>query len=135
MRKVPSKKIFLIVSISLGHRTSIERTQDQMQSPRGFLKKRCSEDMQLIYRKTPMPKCDFSNFFEITLRHGCFPVNLLHIFRTPLLKNTTASAWRSSWTSYVLYTFNLCPVSWGLGKILLHLYQWVILLITNLVHV
>ena len=24
---------------------------------------------------------------EIALRHGCFPVNLLHIFRTPFLKN------------------------------------------------
>ena len=23
-----------------------------------------------------------SNFIEITLGHGCFPVNLLHIFRT-----------------------------------------------------
>ena len=29
-----------------------------------------------------------SNFIEITLRHGCSPVNLLHIFRTPFLKNT-----------------------------------------------
>ena len=25
-----------------------------------------------------MPNCDF-NFIEITLRHGCSPVNLLHI--------------------------------------------------------
>ena len=30
-----------------------------------------------------------SNFIEITLPHGCFPVNLLHIFRTPFLKNTS----------------------------------------------
>ena len=29
-----------------------------------------------------------SNFFEIALRHGCSPVNLLHIFRTPFLINT-----------------------------------------------
>ena len=29
-----------------------------------------------------------SNFIEITLRHGCSPVNLLHIFRTAFLKNT-----------------------------------------------
>ena len=28
-----------------------------------------------------------SNFIEIILRHGCSPVNLLHIFRTPFLKN------------------------------------------------
>ena len=27
------------------------------------------------------------NFIEITLRHGFSPVNLLHIFRTPFLKN------------------------------------------------
>ena len=42
-----------------------------------------------------MPKCDFnkaakqSNFIEITLRHGCSPVNLLHIFRTPFPNNTS----------------------------------------------
>ena len=30
-----------------------------------------------------------SNFIEITLRHGCSPVNLLHIFRTPFLKNSS----------------------------------------------
>ena len=30
-----------------------------------------------------------SNFNEITLRPGCSPVNLLHIFRTPFLKNTS----------------------------------------------
>ena len=29
-----------------------------------------------------------SNFIEITLRHGCFPVNLMHILRAPLYKNT-----------------------------------------------
>ena len=40
-----------------------------------------------------MPKCDFDrvarNLIEIALRHGCSPVNLLHIFRTPFPKNTT----------------------------------------------
>ena len=28
------------------------------------------------------------DFIEITLLHGCSPVNLLHSFRTPFLKNT-----------------------------------------------
>ena len=28
-------------------------------------------------------------FRQITLRHGCSPVNLLYIFRTPFLKNTS----------------------------------------------
>ena len=30
-----------------------------------------------------------SNFIEITLRHGCSHVNLLHIFRTSFTKNTS----------------------------------------------
>ena len=30
-----------------------------------------------------------SNFIEITLRHGCSPVNSLHIFRTPFPRNTS----------------------------------------------
>ena len=53
--------------------------------------KRCSENMQQIYRRTPMPKCDFnkSNFIEIALRHGYSLVNLLHISRTPCPKNTS----------------------------------------------
>ena len=63
----------------------------QKQPSRDVLMKRCSENMQQIYRGTTMPKCDFSkvacNFIEIALWHGCFPINLLHIFRTAFLKN------------------------------------------------
>ena len=29
------------------------------------------------------------NFIEVALRHGCFPVNLLHFFRTSFPKNTS----------------------------------------------
>ena len=42
-----------------------------------------------------MSKCGFnkvalqSYFIEITLRHGLYPVNLLHIFSTLLYKNTS----------------------------------------------
>ena len=40
-----------------------------------------------------MPKCDFnkfaSNFIEVALRHGCSPLNLLHIFKTHFPKNTS----------------------------------------------
>ena len=35
-----------------------------------------------------MPKCDFNKVAFLTLRHGCSPVNLLHIYRTPFPKNT-----------------------------------------------
>ena len=64
----------------------------QLKQPyRGVLRKRCSEDIQQIYKRTPMPKCDFNkvakDFIEIALRHGCSPVNLLHIVKTPFLNN------------------------------------------------
>ena len=49
--------------------------------------------MQKIYRRTPMPKCDFRtllcNFIEITIWHGCSPANLSHIFRTSFSNNTS----------------------------------------------
>ena len=65
----------------------------QKQPLRGVLMKRCSENMQQIYRRTPMPSAIsiklLCNFMEITLRHGCSPVNFLHIFRKPFLKNTS----------------------------------------------
>ena len=32
----------------------------QKQPPRGVPRKRYSENMQQIYRRTPMPKCDFN---------------------------------------------------------------------------
>ena len=64
-------------------------SKDQKQPTKGFIRKRGSENMQPIYWRTLMSKCDFnSNFIEITLRHGCSSVNWLHIFRAPLPKNT-----------------------------------------------
>ena len=40
---------------------------------RVVLRKSCSENMQQIYRRTPISKCDcvICNFIEIALRHGC----------------------------------------------------------------
>ena len=34
--------------------------QPEVFQPRGVSRKRCSENMQQIYRRTPMPKCDFN---------------------------------------------------------------------------
>ena len=57
------------------------------------LKKWCSENMQQIYSRTPLPKFDFNKVaIEIALRHGCSPVHLLHIF----LKNTSGQLLLSS---------------------------------------
>ena len=43
----------------LNFRTSFTKPT-QKQPSRGFLGKRCSENMQKIYRRTPMLKCDFN---------------------------------------------------------------------------
>ena len=39
--------------------------KEQKQPSRDVLRKRCSENMQQIYRRTPMPKCDFNNLASI----------------------------------------------------------------------
>ena len=57
-----------------------------MQPHRGVPSKRWN--MQQICRRTPITKCDF-NKVALQLRHGCSPVNLLYIFRTAFLKNTS----------------------------------------------
>ena len=61
-------------------------------SPPGVLKKNCTENMRQIYRRTPMPKCDFNKVIKRLYwnrtRQGHFPVNLGHIFRAVFLKNT-----------------------------------------------
>ena len=44
-----------------------------------------------------MPKCDF---IEMTLLHGCSPVNLLHIFRTPFTTNT------AGWLLLIIINFS-----------------------------
>ena len=50
---------FLIKRFSETHRLD-RNSKGQKQPPRGVLKKRCSENMQQIYRRTPMPKCDIN---------------------------------------------------------------------------
>ena len=76
----------------------------QKQSTRGVLIKRCSENMQQSYRRTPMPMWDFN---KITLRHGCSPVNLLHIFRTTLEKSTSGGLVLISQLSLSLHQFKI----------------------------
>ena len=52
-----------------------------------------SENMQQIYRRAPMPKCDFNKVEkQLYWNHTSAwdsPVNLLHIFRASFLKNTS----------------------------------------------
>ena len=65
----------------------------QKQPPRGVLKKRCSDICSKFTGEVPCPSVISiklqSNFIEIKLRHGCSPVNLLHIFRISFPRKTS----------------------------------------------
>ena len=46
----------------------------QKQPPRVIVRKRCSENMQQIYARTPVPKCDFNKvalqlLFDIDIKN------------------------------------------------------------------
>ena len=51
-----------------------------------FLGKLCSKFTEEHPCRSVIPKKLQSNFIEIAPQHGCSPVNLLHIFRTPFPK-------------------------------------------------
>ena len=72
---------------------TIRYSKSQKQPSCSVLRKGCSENMLQIYRRAPMPKRDFnkvaSSFIEMAFQHGCSPINLLHIFRTPFPQKTS----------------------------------------------
>ena len=86
----------------------------QKQLPRGVRKKRCSENMQQIYRDHPCWRLIsiklFCNFTEIALRHGCSPENLLHIFRTSFPRNT--SRWLLLVSTYLNKVLTRQSIQW-----------------------
>ena len=47
----------------------------------------------------------FCNFIEITLRHGCSPVNLLRIFRIPLPENNSGRLLLDIYQVLMMYLF------------------------------
>ena len=52
-------------------------TKFQEQPTRGVLKKSCSENMQQLYKRTPMPKCDFNKDALATLLKLHFDMSVL----------------------------------------------------------
>ena len=82
-----SRMLFFITDVSnivISVKPTIKTLQKQPSID--VLRKRCSENMQQIYRRILMPKCNF-NKVALALWHRCSLVNLLHIFRTPFPKN------------------------------------------------
>ena len=60
----------------------------KQQLPRGVPRKKCSEICSKFTGEQPC-RSGISIKLYSTLRHGCSPVNLLYIFRTPFPKNTS----------------------------------------------
>ena len=86
--------------------TALERINSflQKQPSRSVLRKRCSENIQQIYKRAPMPKCDFDKvglqlYWNHTSAWVFSAVNLLHIFKIPFSRNT------SGWLLLFLYSF------------------------------
>ena len=52
--------LFLVNGLSTRNHGESTKCTCQKQPFRGFVLKRCSENMEQIYRRTPMPKCDFN---------------------------------------------------------------------------
>ena len=68
---------------------------EQKQPSKGVLRKRCPENKQQIYRRTPMPKCDFNKFvLQITLPRVRSPVNLQHLWKAASDRNNITSKLR-----------------------------------------
>ena len=64
------------------------KSSNQKQPSRGVLKK-CSKFTGEHPCRSVISIKLLCNFIEITLRRGCSPVNLLHIFRTPFPENNS----------------------------------------------
>ena len=80
----------------------------QKQPLRGVIENRCSENMQQFTGEYPCLSAISiklqRNFIEIALWHGCSPVNLLHIFRTPFPKNTPGWLFLKENMSFIINT-------------------------------
>ena len=61
-------------------------------------------------RRSAIPIKLLYNFIEIALWHGCSAVSLLHIFRTPFLKNTSQGLLVMFLTRWSLTLFAVTPL-------------------------
>ena len=81
----PRLMTFLVLSVILRY---VRSTRPEVFLGKGVLKI-CSKFTGEHPCRSAISTKFLCNFIEITLRHGCSPVNLLHIFRTTFLKNTS----------------------------------------------
>ena len=65
----------------------------------------------VIIRSNPLEVL-LCNFIEIALQHGCSPVNLLHIFRSPSPKNTSKGLLLSNVPMILSHPFIMLSFGW-----------------------
>ena len=106
---------------------TIDGPQKEKQLSGGVLIKRC---LKICSKFTGEHPCRSTisikllcNFIEIALRHECYPVNLLHIFRTLFLKNTSGELLLPKpWTCLIFFLALLHDVPWSFHTEKLHNY-------------
>ena len=84
--KISSSRFFLPI-ISLLEKL-IYRSSHQEEFLEKDVPKICSKFIRERPCRSAISIKLFCKFIEITLRHGCAPLNLLHIYRTAFPKNT-----------------------------------------------
>ena len=65
-----------------------QKSYNRSRHPEMFLRKDVLKICSKLTREHQSMSKLLCNFIEIALRHGCSPLNLLHIFRIPFPKNT-----------------------------------------------
>ena len=87
MQKVYGTVLFGTVKQPQQHNIKVRSSHPEVLLGKGVLKIRCKFTGEHPRRSAISIRLQ-SNFIGITFRHGFSPANLLHIFRTPFLKNT-----------------------------------------------
>ena len=88
-----------------------EKNPFRSSHPEAFLEKGVFKICSKFTREHPcqsgISKKFLYNYSEITLRHGCSPVNLLHIFKTTFLNNTSGRLFLSIEILWII-SYNKC---------------------------
>ena len=80
--------------------TYMMHSDKQKKFSRSVLRKRCSKNMQQIYRRTPMPKYDFNKVI-LQLYWNRTSAWVFHMFRTHFYKNTYGELLLDTWLRYI----------------------------------
>ena len=82
---------------------SRKKFKSQSQSSRGVLRKRCFENMQQIYSRTAMPKCDFNKVAQhLYWNHRVFSCKFAAYFQNTF---SWEHLWRAAFEEFFTFSF------------------------------